>query len=34
MLLANALAVIPEAVDRVDPGGTVLLHLTEEAEDH
>lgn len=34
MLSANALAVIPEGVARVEPGGTVLLHLTEEAEDH
>lgn len=34
MLLANALAVIPEGVDRVEPGGAVLLHLTEEAEDY
>jgi len=34
MLVANALAVIPEGVARVEPGGTVLLHLTEEAEDH
>jgi molybdopterin molybdotransferase len=34
MLLANALAVIPEGRDRVEPGAAVLLHLTEEAEDH
>jgi molybdopterin molybdotransferase len=34
MLTANALAVIPEGVDRVEPGGPVLLHLTEEGEDH
>ena len=34
MLLANALAVIPPGVDQVEPGGTVQLHLTEEAEDH
>lgn len=34
MLTANALAVIPEGVDRVEPGGTVLLHLAEEPEDH
>ncbi len=34
MLLANALAVIPAGVDRIEPGGTVLLRLTEEAEDH
>lgn len=34
MLSANALAVIPEGVARVEPGGTVPLHLTEEAEDH
>jgi len=34
MLSANALAVIPEGVARVEPGGTVQLHLTEEAEDH
>ena len=34
MLVANALAVIPEGLDRVEPGGPVLLHLTEEAEDH
>jgi molybdopterin molybdotransferase len=34
MLLANALVVIPEGVDRVEPGGAVPLHLTEEAEDH
>ncbi len=34
MLLANALALIPEGVDRVAPGGPVQLHLTEEAEDH
>lgn len=33
MLTANALVVIPEGVDRVEPGGTVLLHLTEEPED-
>jgi len=26
--------VIPEGLDRVEPGGPVLLHLTEEAEDH
>jgi len=32
--VANALAVIPEGLDRVEPGGPVLLHLTEEAEDH
>lgn len=34
MLIANALAVIPAGVDRVEPGGAVPLHLTEEAEDH
>jgi molybdopterin molybdotransferase len=34
MILANALAVIPAGVDRVAPGGTVILHLTEETEDH
>lgn len=34
MLSANALAVIPEGVARVEQGGAVLLHLTEEAEDH
>jgi molybdopterin molybdotransferase len=34
MLSANALAVIPPGLDRVAPGGSVLLHLTEEAEDH
>ena len=34
MLTANALAVIPAGVDRVEPGGPVILHLTEEAEDH
>ena len=34
MLAANALAVIPAGVDRIEPGGPVLLHLTEEAEDH
>lgn len=34
MLAANALAVIPAGVDQVAPGGPVLLHLTEEAEDH
>ena len=34
MLLANALAVIPAGQDRVEPGGTVSLHLTEEVEDH
>ncbi|MFN7959526.1 MAG: gephyrin-like molybdotransferase Glp [Holophagaceae bacterium] len=34
MLSANALAVIPEGVARVEPGGTVQLHLTEEPEDH
>ena len=34
MLVANALAVIPEGVARVEPGGVVLLHLTEEVEDH
>ncbi len=34
MLVANALAVIPEGVARVEPGGTVQLHLTEETEDH
>jgi molybdopterin molybdotransferase len=34
MLVANALAVIPEGVAQVEPGGTVQLHLTEEAEDH
>ncbi len=34
MLVANALAVIPEGVDRVAPGGPVVLHLTEEPEDH
>jgi molybdopterin molybdotransferase len=34
MLLANALAVIPEGLDHVDPGGPVVLRLTEEAEDH
>ena len=34
MLITNALAVIPAGVDRVEPGGKVQLHLTEEAEDH
>ena len=34
MLHANALAVIPAGVDLVESGGTVSLHLTEEAEDH
>jgi len=34
MLSANALAVIPPGVDAVAPDGSVLLHLTEEAEDH
>jgi molybdopterin molybdotransferase len=34
MLSANALALVPPGVDRVEPGGRVLLHLTEEAEDH
>jgi molybdopterin molybdotransferase len=34
MLTANALAVLPAGVDCVAPGGTVQLHLTEEAEDH
>lgn len=34
MLHANALAVIPAGMDRVAPGGTVELHLTDEAEDH
>jgi len=34
MLSANALAVIPEGVARVEPGATVRLHLTEEPEDH
>ncbi|WP_243302950.1 gephyrin-like molybdotransferase Glp [Geothrix oryzisoli] len=34
MLHANALAVIPPGVDRVEPGGTLTLHLTEAAEDH
>ena len=34
MLSANALAVIPEGVARVEQGGAVMLHLTEEAEDH
>ncbi len=34
MLTANALAVIPAGIDRIEPGGPVLLHLTEEAEDH
>ena len=34
MLIANALAVIPAGADRVVPDGTVILHLTEEAEDH
>jgi molybdopterin molybdotransferase len=34
MLLANALAVIPAGMDRVEPGGSVPLHLTEDAEDH
>jgi molybdopterin molybdotransferase len=34
MLLTNALAVIPEGLDRVEPGGPVVLHLTDEAEDH
>jgi molybdopterin molybdotransferase len=34
MLSANALAVIPAGTDRVEPGGLVQLHLTEEAEDH
>jgi molybdopterin molybdotransferase len=34
MLSANALAVIPAGTDRVEPGGRVRLHLTDEAEDH
>src|SRR5512133_838289 len=34
MLHANALAVIPAGMDRVESGGMVPLHLTEEAEDH
>jgi len=34
MLSANALAVIPEGVARVEPGAIVRLHLTEEPEDH
>jgi molybdopterin molybdotransferase len=34
MLVANALAVIPAGMDRVEPGGMVPLHLTELAEDH
>jgi molybdopterin molybdotransferase len=34
MLHANALAVVPVGMDRVEPGGMVPLHLTEEAEDH
>jgi molybdopterin molybdotransferase len=34
MLHANALAVVPAGMDRVEPGGMVLLHLTEEAENH
>ena len=34
MLSANALAVIPAGTDQVEAGGKVLLHLTEEAEDH
>jgi len=34
MLHANALAVVPAGMDRVEPGGMVPLHLTEEAEDH
>ena len=34
MILANALAVIPAGVDRVEPGGQVTLHLTDENEDH
>jgi len=33
MLSANALAVIPPGLDRVEPGGRIQLHLTEEAED-
>ncbi|GLH67259.1 gephyrin-like molybdotransferase Glp [Geothrix edaphica] len=34
MLHTNALAVVPAGMDRVEPGGMVPLHLTEEAEDH
>ncbi len=34
MLVANALAVIPEGVVRVEPGDIVQLHLTEAREDH
>jgi molybdopterin molybdotransferase len=34
MLQANALAVVPAGMGRVEPGGLVPLHLTEEAEDH
>jgi molybdopterin molybdotransferase len=34
MILANALAVIPAGVDRVEPGRTVTLHLMDENEDH
>ncbi len=34
MMRSNALALIPEDVSFVPRGGPVLLHLTEEAEDH
>jgi molybdopterin molybdotransferase len=34
MLIANALAVLPEGVSQVDDGGEVTLHLTEAPEDH
>lgn len=34
MLTSNALAVIPPGLDRVEPGGTVTLHLTDMPEDH
>jgi molybdopterin molybdotransferase len=34
MLKANALALVPADVTEVGPGGEVLLHLTEWAEDH
>jgi molybdopterin molybdotransferase len=34
MARANALALIPEGVPAIPEGGPVLLHLTEEGEDH
>jgi hypothetical protein len=34
MMRSNALALIPEDASAVPRGGKVLLHLTDEAEDH